>query len=61
MGQDGRLSISLTREQLEQAPEFEYGAARSGSGATGTGTTGTGTMGTTPPAGGTTGGTTRTP
>lgn len=61
MGQDGRLSISLTREQLQRAPEFEYGTARSGSGATGTGTTGTGTMGIVPPAGGTTGGTTRTP
>jgi sporulation protein YlmC with PRC-barrel domain len=52
MGQDGRLTIGLTHEQLERAPEFEYGAARSGSGATGT--TGTGTMGIIPPSGGTT-------
>ncbi len=57
MGQDGRLSISLTREQLERTPQFEYGTGRGGSGATGT----TGTMGVVPPAGGTTGGTTRTP
>lgn len=68
MGQDGRLSISLTREQLEQAPEFAYGSGRtgSGSGATGTGTGGGGTMGTgggmgTTTAPGSTGGTTRTP